>query len=84
MKVLLITLHSQNNNFGSVLQAHSLYSYLTEMGLDVTVLDYRPYYSNGMRDIKSALKMALANTLFSSVHTQVITFFQTDKYCETD
>ena len=64
MKVLLITLHSQNNNFGSVLQAHSLYSYLTEMGLDVTVLDYRPYYSNGMRDIKSALKMALANTLF--------------------
>lgn len=64
MKVLLVTLHSQNNNFGSVLQAHSLYSYLTEMGLDVTVLDYRPYYSNGARDKKSAVKKVLVNTAF--------------------
>jgi hypothetical protein len=64
MNVLLVTLHSQNNNFGSVLQAHSLYYYLVEMGLDVTVLDYRPYYSNGARDRKSAIKKAIVNTAF--------------------
>lgn len=59
-----MTLHSQNNNFGSVLQAYSLYNYLTEMGLDVTVLDYRPYYSNGVKDKKSAMKKVLINTVF--------------------
>jgi hypothetical protein len=34
------------------------------MGLDVTILDYRPYYSNGIRDMKTALKKVLANTIF--------------------
>lgn len=63
-KVLLLTLHSQNNNFGSVLQAHSLYSCLEEMGLDVTTLNYQPYYSNGANSPKMFIKKALTNLLF--------------------
>lgn len=63
-KVLLLTLHSQNNNFGSVLQAHSLYSSIKELGIDVTVLDYRPYYSNGANSNKMFIKKTLTNFLF--------------------
>lgn len=63
-KVLLLTLHSQNNNFGSVLQAHSLYSRIEELGIDVTVLDYRPYYSNGANTKKMLIKKSLTNLLF--------------------
>lgn len=63
-KVLLLTLHSQNNNFGSVLQAHSLYSCLKEFGLDVTTLNYQPYYSNGVNSPKMFAQKALTNLLF--------------------
>lgn len=47
MKIILVTLHSQNNNFGSVLQSYSLYHFIKENGYSVELLDYRPYYSNG-------------------------------------
>lgn len=63
-KILLLTLHSQNNNFGSVLQAHSLYTYLEELGYDVTVLNYQPYYSNGAVSFKMFLKKIVTNALF--------------------
>ncbi|MGE4585219.1 MAG: polysaccharide pyruvyl transferase family protein [Sphaerochaeta sp.] len=62
--VLLVTLHSQNNNFGSVIQGHSLYSYVKNLGYDVSVLDYRPNYSNGATDFKSRIKRFAANMLF--------------------
>lgn len=64
MKISLLTLHSQNNNFGSVLQAYSLYSYLQESGHDVTVLNYRPYYSNGAVNIKMLFKKTITNVMF--------------------
>ena len=64
MKILMITLHSQNNNYGSVLQAYSLYSFLAEIGHDVTVLDYQPYYSNGITNVKMLFRKAVSNTLF--------------------
>lgn len=64
MKILLVTLHSQNNNFGSVLQAHSLTQFLNENGYDVEILDYRPYYSNGGLNPLSMLKKICTNVMF--------------------
>lgn len=64
MKILLLTLHSQNNNFGSVLQAYSLYKKMEEMGHNVTVLNYQPYYSNGATNFKNRIKKAIINTMF--------------------
>ncbi len=63
-KVLLLTLHSQNNNFGSVLQAYSLYKYIEGLGCEVTVLNYQPYYNNGAINIKKAIKKLVINTIF--------------------
>lgn len=63
-KILLLTLHSQNNNFGSVLQAHSLYSFMEEMGNDITILNYQPYYSNGAVSFKAFIKKAVTNFMF--------------------
>ena len=55
-KVLLLTLHSQNNNFGYVLQASSLYNYLENKGVETTILNYQPYYSNGALSPKLFIK----------------------------
>lgn len=63
MKIALLTLHKQNNNFGTVLQAHSLYSYLEEIGYDVELVDYCPYYMNGINSLSSGIKKIIANTL---------------------
>ena len=63
-KVQLVTLHSQNNNFGSVLQAYALYSYISKLGYDVEILNYRPYYSNGSINMKARIKKIIANTIF--------------------
>ncbi len=64
MKILLVTLHSQNNNYGSVLQANSLYRFLCDLGHEVTILDYQPFYSNGITNFKMLLRKAVTNTLF--------------------
>lgn len=64
MKILLVTLHSQNNNFGSVLQAFSLSQFLIENSYYVETLDYRPYYSNGATNFKAGLKKLLINLVF--------------------
>lgn len=63
-KILLLTLHSQNNNFGSVLQAHSLYKYIESLGYNVTVLNYRPFYSNGATSLKELFIKIAVNTVF--------------------
>ncbi|WP_454970512.1 polysaccharide pyruvyl transferase family protein [Dorea sp.] len=63
-KILLVTLHSQNNNFGSVLQAHSLYKYMEDLGFDVNVLNYQPYYSNGASTLQSFIRKIAINTIF--------------------
>lgn len=63
-KVLLLTLHSQNNNFGSVLQASSLYNYLEKKGFETTILNYQPYYSNGALSPKLFVKKIIVNTMF--------------------
>jgi hypothetical protein len=64
MKILLVTLHSQNNNYGSVLQANSLYLFLCDLGHDVTILDYQPFYSNGITNLKMLFRKAVSNTIF--------------------
>lgn len=64
MKILLTTLHSQNNNFGSVLQAYALYTYLEKQGYEVEILDYRPFYSNGITGIRRFFTKIAANMLF--------------------
>lgn len=64
MKILLVTLHSQNNNFGSVLQANSLYQFINSLGHEIEILDYRPYYSNGAVNAKAFLKKIITNVIF--------------------
>lgn len=63
-KVLILTLHSQNNNFGSVLQAYSLYTFVEEAGCYPVILNYQPYYSNGFTNLRQGLKKLMANCLF--------------------
>ena len=64
MKICILTLHSQNNNYGSVLQAYSLYSYMQELGHDVTVINYQPYYSNGATSLKMFVRKLATNIVF--------------------
>lgn len=59
MKIELITLHSIYNP-GSALQAYGLQQYLTQMGHDTEIIDYRPYYSTiGKNKIKGILRKIL-------------------------
>ncbi len=62
--VLILTIHSQNNNFGSVLQAYSLYQAVKEQGFNPTILNYQPYYSNGMVGVKQSILKIASNFLF--------------------
>lgn len=45
MKIKTITCHDVYN-FGASLQAYALMTYLTEMGHDVEIIDYKPEYSS--------------------------------------
>lgn len=51
-KISLTTIHSQNNNFGSVWQAFALSWFLEKSGYRTETIDYRPSYSNGLTSIK--------------------------------
>lgn len=51
-KISLTTIHSQNNNFGSVWQAFALSWFLEKNGYRPETLDYRPSYSNGLTSVK--------------------------------
>lgn len=64
MKIEMITLHSQNNNFGTVLQAYALNRYLSDLGYEVETVDYRPFYSNGGNNLKAKIKILLVDLLF--------------------
>lgn len=64
MKIEIVTLHSQNNNFGTVLQAYALNYYLTEKGYETETLDYKPYYSNGANNNKIRIRIMLTSILF--------------------
>lgn len=63
-KVLITTLHSQNNNFGSVLQGYALYKYTQQLGYEVEMLNYRPFYSNGSTNLMMKMKKIVVNTIF--------------------
>ena len=67
MKVGLLTVH-QSVNCGASLQAGALYRSIEELGHDVSIINYRPYYfvsdvdearSGGPRSIKSEMKKVL-------------------------
>lgn len=62
--ILLSTIHSQNNNFGSVWQAYALSAYLESEGYDVTTLDYRPLYSNGLTSLKRVPSLLAGRILY--------------------
>lgn len=51
-KISLTTIHSQNNNFGSVWQAFALSWFLEKNEYRPETLDYRPSYSNGLTSVK--------------------------------
>lgn len=63
-KVLLITLHNQKNNFGTVLQSYALYNKVENYGYDVKILDYEPYYANGVKTPVQFIKRTLVNMRF--------------------
>lgn len=55
MKCSIITIH-HIHNFGSVLQAYSLYRFLKLNGYDVEIIDYRPeYYNYGRNKLKTTI-----------------------------
>ena len=81
-KVLLLTLHSQNNNFGSVLQAFALQKYLRNLEFDVTVLNYQPFYSNGATNWKMKVKKLITNLLFLPFYLERTKRFNKVLSCE--
>ena len=50
MKIKILTIHSIHN-FGSALQAFALEKYIADLGNDVEIIDYRPSYLSGGRNI---------------------------------
>lgn len=64
MKIAIITLHSQNSNYGSILQGYGLKQYLTTKGYETQIIDYRPSYSNGAIGVKGKIKAFIRYTLF--------------------
>ena len=50
MKILTITCHHAFN-YGAMLQAYALTSYLSSLGHDVHVIDYAPYYLSGKVEV---------------------------------
>lgn len=50
MKVGILTFH-RAKNYGAMLQCYALVSYLRSMKYDVSVLDYRPSYLAGAKDV---------------------------------
>lgn len=64
MKIAIMTLHSQNSNYGTILQAYGLKQYLTVQGYETEIIDYRPSYSNGAIGFKGKVKAACIYTLF--------------------
>lgn len=69
MKIGILTFHSAHN-YGAVLQSMGLFSYLTKLGYEVEIIDYRPewvrkiyswniFLLNDIRDVKTLLKLFL-------------------------
>ena len=55
MNIHIITIH-HIHNFGSVFQAYCLQKYLSDLGHNVDIIDYRPaYYDAGRNKIKSVV-----------------------------
>ena len=65
-KISLTTIHSQNNNFGSVWQAFALSWFLEKNGYRPETLDYRPSYSNGLTSVKRIPTMLAGRLLHGS------------------
>jgi hypothetical protein len=55
LKIHIITIH-HIHNFGSVFQAYCLQKYLSDIGEEVDIIDYRPpYYQAGRNKLKSVV-----------------------------
>lgn len=61
MKIGILTFHCAHN-YGAVLQAYALSTYLKRCGYDVEIVDYRPFfveYSHGILPIAKIIKLGL-------------------------
>ena len=59
MNIHIITIH-HIHNFGSVFQAYCLQKYLSDLGYNVDIIDYRPpYYDAGRSKFKSVVGRSL-------------------------
>lgn len=60
MKIKIISIHDIGTNFGSTLQACSLYDYVVSLGYkDVHVINYKPYYAYHHGKVGQFLKKLL-------------------------
>ena len=50
MKIGILTYH-RSHNYGAVLQAYALKTYLKSLGHHVDIIDYWPEYRKGMYDL---------------------------------
>lgn len=66
MNIHIITIH-HIHNFGSVFQAYCLQKYLTDLGYNVDIIDYRPsYYDAGRNRFKSIIGRSLNIRAYTS------------------
>lgn len=78
MRIKIISIHDIGTNFGSTLQACSLYDYIVSLGYeDVHVINYKPYYAYHYGKVGQLLKKIL---FFRAVLKQNKRF--KEYYCE--
>lgn len=66
MNIHIITIH-HIHNFGSVFQAYCLQKYLSDLGHNVDIIDYRPtYYNSGRNKLKSVVGRLLNLSAYKS------------------
>ena len=66
MNIHIITIH-HIHNFGSVFQAYCLQKYLSDLGYNVDIIDYRPpYYDAGRSKFKSVVGRSLNICAYTS------------------
>lgn len=76
MRIGILTFHSVNN-YGAVLQAYALQTYISSLGHEVEIIDYRPTYFHGAR--KWSLRPGrLANNIASAMAERRFESFRRD------
>ncbi|SEA01989.1 4Fe-4S dicluster domain-containing protein [Pseudobutyrivibrio sp. ACV-2] len=69
MKIAILTWVAGTSNYGSILQAYALQGYLSALGFDVTVLDYKPVMDDYIYPSKKCLYYKkITNKIDRTIH----------------